>query len=521
MTWANSLAMLFVMKSVFCLLLLPVLSMAASPIDVGSRRELFVDDHLIQELEGEIALRLNHPTPREIAIVHDAAWEGTGSGYHSIFKDGDRYRMYYKAMQLEFPDGKLDTEIHPRFCCYAESDDGIIWRKPNLGLHEFNGSKENNITITSDPIEGLNVDAAHTAIFKDANPNTPTNAQYKAILRSRTPNGLIVLKSADGLSWSPFLPQPILRLKGAFDSQNLAFWDPVNGYYRAYWRTSPEGVINDTEWKPKGMRSVRTGTSNDLEKWENLVDLTYEGSPPQEMYTNGVFSYHRAPHILIGFPLRYIERENEAPLKALPDPENRKLRSAAHPRYGQALSESLFMASRNGTQFKRWDEAFNRPGPERPGTWHYGAHSLAWGLVETASHLPGAPNELSLYALENYWHGKGSALRRYTLRLDGFVSVSANWKGGSLLSKPIIFEGDSLELNFSTSAAGSIRVEIRDIEGKALPGFSLEDCPVYFGDSVAKTIVWNNQPDSSAHAGQPVQIYFELKDADLYAFQFR
>ncbi|MGK0237016.1 MAG: hypothetical protein ACI92G_000473, partial [Candidatus Pelagisphaera sp.] len=136
-------------------------------------------------------------------------------------------------------------------------------------------------------------------------------------------------------------------------------------------------------------------------------------------------------------------------------------------------------------------------------------------------HLPGAPNELSLYALENYWHGKGSALRRYTLRLDGFVSASANWKGGSLLTKPVTFEGDSLELNFSTSAAGSIRVEIRDIEGNALPGFSLEDCPTYFGDSVAKTIVWNNQTDLSVHAGQPVQIFFELKDADLYAFQFR
>ena len=112
------------------------------------------------------------------------------------------------------------------------------------------------------------------------------------------------------------------------------------------------------------------------------------------------------------------------------------------------------MTSRDGVHFKRWNEAFLRPGPERPGTWHYGAHYLAWGVVETASNLPGAPPELSLYATENYWHGKGSALRRYTLRLDGFVSAAANWRGGELLTKTLTFAGPRLELNFASSAAG-------------------------------------------------------------------
>ena len=496
-------------------------SVNADPTNIGTRRELFVEDHLIESISGDARLQLHHPQPREIAIVHDEPWEGTASGYHSIFKDGDRYRMYYKSMHIDFPDGELRTDSHPRFCAYAESADGIVWERPELGLHEFAGSKANNIVLTSETMNGLAIDAGHPAVFKDQNPDTPANARYKAIIRSREKNGLIVLASANGIHWKPHFNHLVLRLRGAFDSQNLAFWDPTINAYRAYWRTSPEGIINDTEWKPKGPRSIRTGISSDLNEWENIKDLTFDDPTPQEMYTNGVYPYHRAPHILLGFPMRYIERENGPAMEALPDSENRSIRAAAHPRYGYALSEGLLMASRDGNHFKRWNEAFLRPGPACPGTWHYGAPSIAWGLIETDAMLPGAGKELSLYALEDYWHGQGSALRRYTLRLDGFVSVSASWNGGALLTKPLIFDGSQLELNFSTSAAGSLRVELQYENGQPIPGFSLEDCHEYFGDSTERVVTWNRDPDLSEIAGRTVRIRFELKDADLYSFKFR
>jgi peptide chain release factor 1 len=77
----------------FSLLLASVLAQAEEPIDVGSRRELFVDGHLIDKLAGA-QRRLHHPVAREISIVHDAPWEGAGSGYHSVIRDGDLYRMY-------------------------------------------------------------------------------------------------------------------------------------------------------------------------------------------------------------------------------------------------------------------------------------------------------------------------------------------------------------------------------------------------------------------------------------------
>jgi hypothetical protein len=64
-------------------------------------------------------------------------------------------------------------------------------------------------------------------------------------------------------------------------------------------------------------------------------------------------------------------------------------------------------------------------------------------------------------------------------------------------------------------------VEIQDPEGNALPGFALDDCPEHFGDSNAKTVVWNNRPTLSEHAGSPIRILFELKDADLFSFRFQ
>ncbi len=115
-------------------------------------------------MEGGASLRLHHPVPQERVLVHDQPWEGSGSGYHSVFQDGDLYRMYYKAWHLEPSPGKLNNKSHPLYCCYAESNDGIRWRKPELGLHEFQGSKKNNIAIASGPQGPLNVDAGHPAV---------------------------------------------------------------------------------------------------------------------------------------------------------------------------------------------------------------------------------------------------------------------------------------------------------------------------------------------------------------------
>lgn len=511
----------------------------ADSIDIGGRRELFVDDTLIQSFTGKARLQLHSPIPQEIVMVHDSPWEGSNCHYHSIFKDGNIYRMYHNAVHLLFEAGKI-SESHPRFCCYAESDDGIHWRKPKLGLHEFEGSKANNIVITSGKAAEkgaalepkgsvekgvINQDAAHPAVFKDENPNAKPDALYKAIIRSNAPKGLLAFKSPDGINWTPMRNEPVItdaqgKSDGGYDSQNLAFWDGARGEYRAYWRYYTGGFIVGRGGQ--GFRAIRTATSKDFIHWENPTDLAYGDAPLEQLYTNQIKPYHRAPHILLGFPTRYIDRGWSNSMRALPELKHRELRAnSAAVRLGTALTESLFMASRDGVNFKRWNEAFLRPGIERKGSWAYGNQYISWHVVETKSPFEDAPNELSLYAVDSYWTGNSSALRRYTLRLDGFVSVNAPMSGGGILTKVITFKGKVLKLNFASSAAGGIRVEIRDENGKTIPGYSADDCEDTFGDAIDRPVYWKDKgSDLSSLSGKMISLHFTLRDADLYAFRF-
>jgi hypothetical protein len=365
----------------------------------------------------------------------------------------------------------------------------------------------------------VNPDGGHPAVFKDENPAAPPEARYKAIVRSNSPKGLLALQSPDGLRWSPMADVPVIT-DGAFDSQNLAFWDAQAGLYRAYWRYFTEGTTDEKNWKPSGLRAIRMATSKDFITWENQQDLRYVDSPGEALYTNQVKPYHRAPHLLLGFPTRYLERGWSESMRSLPEREHREWRSKASDRYGMAITEGLFMSSRDGVIFKRWSEAFLPPGIERPGTWNYGHQYIAWHPVETQSSMEGAPNELSLYATESYWTGKSSELRRYTLRLDGFVSIHAPMSGGELFTKPIIFTGKALTMNFATSAAGGVKVEIQDAKGKPIPGFTLSDCEEHFGDALERTVVWKGGADVSSLAGKAVRLRFTLKGADLYAIRF-
>jgi hypothetical protein len=490
--------------------------------DIGSRRELFIDDYLIDRLGGAAALRLHHPQPREIVIEHDAPWEGSGSGYHSVFQDGDRYRLYYKAWHLEgSKENPYTGAADAHRLCYAESRDGITWRKPELGLVDHEGSTANNIVIPSGWMGGMHLSAAEAAVFKDENPAAPPDARYKAVVRCRKPWGLIAFKSADGIRWVPLSETPVIT-EGAFDSQNLAFWDAARGEYRAYWRYFTEGITNETTWKMGGYRGIRTATSKDFIRWSAPVDVGFPGATREvHLYTNQIKPYHRAPHLFIGLPMRYADRGWTDSARALPELPNRQLRATVNPRYGTAVSDSLLMTSRDGVSFNRWDEAFLRPGIEREGTWNYGHQCLAWHMVETASALDGgAPNELSFYAVESYWTGRSSTLRRHTLRLDGFVSVNAPGRGGELLTRPVRFTGGVLRLNFSTSAAGSIRVEIQDEAGRPMPGHALEECEVIYGDAHERRVAWKQGSDVSALQGRPVRLRFVLEDADLFAMRF-
>jgi hypothetical protein len=158
-------------------------------------------------------------------------------------------------------------------------------------------------------------------------------------------------------------------------------------------------------------------------------------------------------------------------------------------------------------------EGLIRPGPG-PLNWVTRSNYALGGVVQTG------PAEISLYLNRHYsdptWH-----VRRYRLRLDGFASLHAPYEGGVALTKPIRFSGSELEINYSTSAAGSVRVEMQDPEGKPLPGYSAEECQEILGDEIERVVAWKGGSNLSTLAGRSVRLRFVMKDADIYSFRFR
>lgn len=122
-------------------------------------------------------------------------------------------------------------------------------------------------------------------------------------------------------------------------------------------------------------------------------------------------------------------------------------------------------------------------------------------------------------------NGKPAKLRRYTLRMDGFVAVNAPMSGGRLSTKPLRFSGKRMSINYSSSARGGIRIEIQNEKGQPLPGFAMEDCPWIYGDSLDRPVEWirDDRVDSDVNSlsGRPIKLVFELRDADLFSFQFQ
>jgi hypothetical protein len=110
------------------------------------------------------------------------------------------------------------------------------------------------------------------------------------------------------------------------------------------------------------------------------------------------------------------------------------------------------------------------------------------------------------------------SLMRLTQRLDGFVSLEAGPPGGTARSRPLVFEGQTLQLN--VAARGRVRVGVCDAQGAPLPGFSVEECDPIQADSVRQVVSWQSGAQVGGLSGRPVRLQFQLEDAKLFAFQF-
>ncbi len=138
---------------------------------------------------------------------------------------------------------------------------------------------------------------------------------------------------------------------GYFDSQNLIFWDEARGEYREYHRDFISGG-----------RDIKTAVSKDFMRWPEPKWLTHSPGRVSELYTNDVIQYCRAPHIFFGFPTRYVDRSWTESTDHLPQLEYRLVRGSRTPREGTAVTDGMFMSSRDGQHFNVWPESFIRPG---------------------------------------------------------------------------------------------------------------------------------------------------------------
>jgi hypothetical protein len=453
-----------------------------SAVDIGSRWELFVDDWLIDSLEGA-ALELRAPDRREVVLVADAPWEGTTSAYFSVVQDGPLVRLYYRG-SVPGSDHSAD-----QVTCMAESRDGVHFTRPKLGLIEVAGSKENNIVWKG-------TESHNFAPFIDTNPDCKPEERYKALAGTKSPGknwqegatagGLYAFASPDGIHWHKLQEKPVLT-KGAFDSLNLAFWDAARGRYACYNRIFANGV-----------RAIQSSHSSNFLNWSDGVANRYgEGIPFEHFYTNATRPCPGAEHLLLSFPKRFV-------------PSRKKI--AAHSDSG--VSDAIFMSSRDGLNWDRtFLEGWVRPGRDQK-NWTERNNMPAWGIAETAL------GEWSMYISEHYrW--PDNRLRRLVLPRHRFASVHAQAQGGQIVTRPLTFQGERLALNYATSAAGSVQIELQDESGQPIAGFAQQDMEPLYGDELDAVVTWKSGADVSSLAGKTVRLRIVLKDADVYALRFQ
>ena len=477
-------------------------------IDIASRRELFVDRLLIDRMTNA-RLALHEPVSGGVAVRIDRPWEGPANFGLSVVRHGGRYLLYYR--------GWADLNGDPNGVgCVAVSDDGAAWTKPPLNLFRRAGWEDSNIFVSDTGEATLSFPFAP---WVDTRPGVPDDERIKGQTSEpisgerhtamRDPGGpkrMVLWTSSDGLRFrrDDARSQFVSTLENAFDGGNTLFWSEAEQQYVLYYRIcdTVDGVRR---------RSVARATSQDLVEWSDSVAMSYGDSPREQFYVNNTQPYFRAPHIYIAPAARFMEGR-----RVITDEQARAvgLQSIRGGFYGKDCSDGVLLTSRAGSpQYDRtFMESFVRPGPGAS-NWVTRTNYPLTGIH------PCGPDRIMLFVTRHYvqhtWH-----IERLLLRTDGFASVAAPWSGGELVTKPLVFSGSALEINYRTSAPGFVRVELQDGDGAPIAGYTADACEEIIGDEVERIVRWKQGADVVRLIGRPVRLRFMMKDADLYSFRF-
>ena len=461
------------------------------PVKTDRTRQLFVDDYLIASYENvrrRVHLAIKHPD--NPLLEPDRPWEGAGcAGEHVRWdEERQRFRMWYQALtNFELPSGTRVT------CptCYAESEDGLHWTKPELGICEYEGSKANNIVILTGSIAGLFDEPA------DPDPGR----RFKALVWHRwrdtkpmPPEGYYLFTSPDGLHWTQDRPEPSLlnqnRNQPGIGDTSTFYWDPRLRKY-----------ICDTKilFRSPTMRSRGMMESDDLIHWSRPRMTIYPDgldAPDSQIYGHLGFVYES---MWIGL-LRVMRTElfadshKQTPIELTASRDGR-----TWSRVGQR-EEFLPLGERD-----QWDPHYQDP------------HSPP---IQVGDELWFYYRSMPLFAPREAPESKRKKICRIglaRLRRDGFVSLDADDQG-LVVTRPLTFDGTALYVNAQVENGGYIKAELRGTTNQSVEPYVLSNCRAVTGDSTKAHVTWDGADTIDRPDGQSLRIAFEIKNARLFSF---
>lgn len=458
----------------------------ADPIDVGVEKILLVDDRFLAKTDG-VRLKLHPPRKTgERLVESEHPWEDATLNWFSVLQDGDKFRLWYECYDVAGWPTTDDTSF-----CYAESDDGIRWTKPKLGLFSYRGSQENNILFRQIG-EGKSRSRVHgSGVFVD--PSAPPDARYKCVSQGMfqalgdRPHSIAGMTSADGLHWTRH-PQPICPVFA--DSQYSAFWDRSLQKYVLFGRVGGRG------------RALGRSVSDRFDRFAplSLVLQTDESDPPDsDLYNPACIAYPGESRLYLMFPSLF--------------------------RHKQDTLDIRLAVSRDGEHWTWPDRETPFIPLGRPGEFDGGSLYMANGCLEVGDELwfyfSGSPLKHEDASLEKLADpANRRVFSRAIAKRDRLVSATAEAAGGTLETPTIRFAGERLILNATARPGGKIRVGLLDAQGKSIPGRAAEHCVPLTGDNPSWTVTWSNGDDVAKWSGQPVRLRIELQDADVFGFRF-
>jgi hypothetical protein len=457
----------------------------------GPWRRLFLDGAAVEQSGG--LSRVFHAAQKHSGnpvIVRDRPWEGVAAitgpyVYGTVLWDGGKLRLWYQVLTRGNHVG------------YAESDDGIQWTKPELGLIEYDGVKANNLVVSAYQLEATGGGHCHnpSVILRPHDKDAQKRyALYGFDGQSGHPR---VAFSPDGLRWR-YEQEAAQPLFSSSDVVNF-FYDPYQARYAATWKT-----------RNRRGRAVGVAWSNDGLAWTKPFDgpvFVADDLDPDatQIYGMPVFPYQG---LYIGQPWIY---------------------HARYFRFGEYSVEKLHEAQEDSPRTMdvqlawSWDLVnWTRP-PDRAAVIPRGAPG-AWdsGMIVTAHAPVVVGDELYFYyggcdGLHDQPRVR-AAIGLATLRLDGFCSQRAGEQEGWLITRREPFHEPAVTINARTARDGFVSAEILDRQNQVVPGFSREDCLTFRGDSVRHVLKWKSGQFTADQARSDYKIRFWIKAGELYSY---